>query len=143
MLPAVFREQRRVLFLFSSRGRHTISLRDWSSDVCSSDLDPRAVLNVSCWKTPLPDAVLPWLRRVAAATEAKLRQRAHHSGILLAAAFADARMTPATPLAAVDPAGNVVLANSEAAALMGTPADTPAYAPAQRWTPQLPALPRL
>jgi hypothetical protein len=105
--------------------------------------DPLAVLNVSCWKTPLPDAVLPWLRRVAAATEAKLRQRAHHSGTLLAAAFTDARMTPATPLAAVDPAGNVVLANSEAAALMGTPADTPAYAPAQRWTPQLPALPRL
>jgi sigma-54 dependent transcriptional regulator, acetoin dehydrogenase operon transcriptional activator AcoR len=105
--------------------------------------DPLAVLNVSCWKTPLPDAVLPWLRKVAAATEAKLRQRAHHSGTLLAAAFADSRVTPATPLAAVDPAGNVVLANGEAAALMGTPADTPAYAPAQRWTPQLPALPQL
>src|SRR5215472_18480043 len=105
--------------------------------------DPLAVLNVSCWQTPLPDAVLPWLRKVAAATEAKLRQRAHHSGTLLAAAFADARMAPATPLAAVDPAGNVVLANGEAAALMGTPADTPACAPAQRWTPQLPALPQL
>src|SRR6266403_2689422 len=26
------------LFFFSSRGRHTSSLRDWSSDVCSSDL---------------------------------------------------------------------------------------------------------
>src|SRR5690349_7939057 len=25
-------------FFFSSRGRHTMSLRDWSSDVCSSDL---------------------------------------------------------------------------------------------------------
>src|SRR5690349_23210969 len=25
-------------FFFSSRGRHTGSLRDWSSDVCSSDL---------------------------------------------------------------------------------------------------------
>src|SRR5204862_816785 len=25
-------------FFFSSRGRHTSSLRDWSSDVCSSDL---------------------------------------------------------------------------------------------------------
>src|SRR5204862_5404074 len=25
---------------FSSRRRHTISLRDWSSDVCSSDLTP-------------------------------------------------------------------------------------------------------
>src|SRR5438874_7086814 len=27
------------VFFFSSRRRHTISLRDWSSDVCSSDLD--------------------------------------------------------------------------------------------------------
>src|SRR5699024_11354152 len=26
-------------FLFSSRRRHTRSKRDWSSDVCSSDLD--------------------------------------------------------------------------------------------------------
>jgi sigma-54 dependent transcriptional regulator, acetoin dehydrogenase operon transcriptional activator AcoR len=105
--------------------------------------DPLAVLNVSCWNTSLSDAVLPWLRKVAAATEAKLRQRAHQSGTLLAAAFADARVPPATPLAAIDPAGNVVLANSEAAALVGTPADTPAYAPAHRWTPQLPALPGL
>src|SRR5207249_5297607 len=31
--------QRVVEFLFSSRRRHTISKRDWSSDVCSSDLD--------------------------------------------------------------------------------------------------------
>src|SRR6266496_6145209 len=30
-----------VFFFFSSRRRHTRSLRDWSSDVCSSDLDPR------------------------------------------------------------------------------------------------------
>lgn len=105
--------------------------------------EPLAVLNISCWKSPLSDAVLPWLRKVAAATEAKLRQRAHQSGTLLAAALADARLAPATPLAAIDPAGNVVLANSEAAALMGTPADTPAYAPAHRWTPQLPTLPRL
>src|SRR5699024_1426482 len=28
-----------LLFFFSSRRRHTISKRDWSSDVCSSDLD--------------------------------------------------------------------------------------------------------
>src|SRR5204863_5184303 len=27
------------LFFFSSRRRHTRSLRDWSSDVCSSDLE--------------------------------------------------------------------------------------------------------
>src|SRR5690349_24988482 len=29
---------RSVCFFFSSRRRHTRSLRDWSSDVCSSDL---------------------------------------------------------------------------------------------------------
>src|SRR5438874_11235038 len=28
-----------AIFFFSSRRRHTCSLRDWSSDVCSSDLD--------------------------------------------------------------------------------------------------------
>ena len=27
------------LFFFSSRRRHTRLVRDWSSDVCSSDLD--------------------------------------------------------------------------------------------------------
>src|SRR5438874_8252676 len=30
-----------LLFFFSSRRRHTRSLRDWSSDVCSSDLPQR------------------------------------------------------------------------------------------------------
>jgi sigma-54 dependent transcriptional regulator, acetoin dehydrogenase operon transcriptional activator AcoR len=105
--------------------------------------EPLAVLNVSCWKSSLSEAVLPWLGKVAAATEAKLRQRAHHSGTLLAAAFADLRVAPGTPLTAVDLSGNVVLANSEAAVLMGTPADQPAYAPAHRWTPQLSTLPSL
>lgn len=105
--------------------------------------DPLAVLNISCWKTSLPDTALPWLRKAATATEAKLRRRARHNGTVLAAAFADARVAPATPLAAVDAAGNVVLANSEAAVLLGTPADTPAYVPADRWTSQLAMLPRL
>ena len=39
------------------------------------------------------------------------------------------------PLAVVDTAGKVVLANSAAAVLIGTPADVPAHAPPQRWTP--------
>src|SRR5699024_11449709 len=30
---------RRMMFFFSSRRRHTRSKRDWSSDVCSSDLE--------------------------------------------------------------------------------------------------------
>src|SRR5690606_40255490 len=32
-----------VIFFFSSRRRHTRFSRDWSSDVCSSDLWPRTV----------------------------------------------------------------------------------------------------
>src|SRR5215469_8318365 len=35
-------ESRIEIFFFSSRRRHTRSLRDWSSDVCSSDLQARA-----------------------------------------------------------------------------------------------------
>lgn len=105
--------------------------------------DPLAVLDISCWKAALPDRVLVWLRKASAATEAKLRKRAHHTGTLLAAAFADARVPPGTPLAALDPAGNVVIANDEAADLMGTPAGTAASSPGRRPAPQLTALPRL
>jgi sigma-54 dependent transcriptional regulator, acetoin dehydrogenase operon transcriptional activator AcoR len=114
-----------------------VAVRDVVTD------DPLAVLNISCWKTSLPGTALPWLSRAAATAEAKLRRRAHHNGTLLAAALADARVAPATPLAAVDAAGNVVLANGEAAVLLGTPADTPAYAPARRWTSELAVLPQL
>src|SRR5699024_11994126 len=35
-----------AFFFFSSRRRHTRSKRDWSSDVCSSDL---AIINTSDW----------------------------------------------------------------------------------------------
>src|SRR5215469_17563876 len=36
-----------LFFFFSSRRRHTRSLRDWSSDVCSSDLDRLAAALVA------------------------------------------------------------------------------------------------
>src|SRR3712207_8854145 len=35
-----------VFFFFSSRRRHTRYWRDWSSDVCSSDLKPYSVTSV-------------------------------------------------------------------------------------------------
>src|SRR5215469_763821 len=43
-------DARPIIFFFSSRRRHTRSLRDWSSDVCSSDLgDPRRTRTIlSC-----------------------------------------------------------------------------------------------
>jgi hypothetical protein len=123
------------------RGFHSwvcagVAVRDVVTD------EPLAALGISCWKTALPATALGWLRRAATATEAKLRRRASHTGTLLAAAFADSRLAPSTPLTVVDVAGNVVLANAEAAVLLGTPADTPAHAPAERWTP-LPALRQL
>src|SRR6266496_6471934 len=45
-------------FFFSSRRRHTRSLRDWSSDVCSSDLDERGS-RLYEEITGLPDYYLP------------------------------------------------------------------------------------
>ncbi|MCL2582898.1 MAG: LytTR family transcriptional regulator DNA-binding domain-containing protein [Streptosporangiales bacterium] len=114
-----------------------VSVRDVVTD------DPLAVLNISCPGITLPDTVLPWLRGAAEAARTKLRMRAQHSGTQLAAAFSGARLPAGTALAAVDPAGKVVLANEEAAALLGTPADTPAYSPPNRWTPQIPTVPGL
>src|SRR5699024_11230810 len=37
-----------VSFFFSSRRRHTRSKRDWSSDVCSSDLSAPCLLSAIC-----------------------------------------------------------------------------------------------
>src|SRR5690606_40949514 len=45
-------------FFFSSRRRHTIFSRDWSSDVCSSDLDRILVAN----EVVVP-AEIEWLSR--------------------------------------------------------------------------------
>src|SRR5690606_34815951 len=43
------------LFFFSSRGRHTSFSRDWSSDVCSSDL-PRTRAAIPAARPPRPSA---------------------------------------------------------------------------------------
>src|SRR5690554_2870770 len=37
------------LFFFSSRRRHTRCGRDWSSDMCSSDLSDLVSKQVGCW----------------------------------------------------------------------------------------------
>src|SRR5438874_4522076 len=39
-----------MCFFFSSRRRHTCSLRDWSSDVCSSDLRCVPEKTLSLWR---------------------------------------------------------------------------------------------
>src|SRR5207245_6085484 len=42
-----------MTFFFSSRRRHTRCYRDWSSDVCSSDLDVTVTLPVAPWEAAL------------------------------------------------------------------------------------------
>src|SRR5699024_11383001 len=39
-----------LCFCFSSRRRHTRSKRDWSSDVCSSDLWPQTLIDLGTLK---------------------------------------------------------------------------------------------
>src|SRR5204863_1252439 len=51
-------DHHRFLFFFSSRRRHTRSLRDWSSDVCSSDLHHHA--QTVQLPGPLENAMLPF-----------------------------------------------------------------------------------
>src|SRR5690606_20440834 len=50
-----------VHFFFSSRRRHTRFSRDWSSDVCSSDL-PALISAAICTRHP-PSAFLPYENR--------------------------------------------------------------------------------
>src|SRR3712207_7324819 len=50
-------------FFFSSRRRHTRYWRDWSSDVCSSDLAPRLSSSCSKVRAPIMGAVTPSRRR--------------------------------------------------------------------------------
>src|SRR6267378_609856 len=52
----------RKMFFFSSRRRHTSALRDWSSDVCSSDLNRHYFLYIVREFTVVPIALwLLWL----------------------------------------------------------------------------------
>src|SRR5438067_7591866 len=44
------RSDKIYLFFFSSRRRHTMSNRDWSSDVCSSDLLTAYALLLTSWR---------------------------------------------------------------------------------------------
>src|ERR1035441_10881843 len=57
---------RKVFFFFSSRGRHTRCLSDWSSDVCSSDLQMlRTVSGSGDANEPMDEWMLDWLGRTA------------------------------------------------------------------------------
>src|SRR5690606_39855324 len=59
----------RILFFFSSRRRHTRFSRDWSSDVCSSDLPSGAAAVITrssaLWSGPVPVRGVRWARNSA------------------------------------------------------------------------------
>src|SRR5438874_10569824 len=46
-----------LFFFFSSRRRHTRSLRDWSSDVCSSDLSGARRFLARLWRALTPSSL--------------------------------------------------------------------------------------
>src|SRR5215813_15226595 len=54
-----------LFFFFSSRRRHTRCGRDWSSDVCSSDLGPHSTRRPACrtevQRLPSGPVPAPWL----------------------------------------------------------------------------------
>ena len=102
--------------------------------------EPIAVLNISCWRSELPGAAGGWLANAVTTTQCTLRRRARDSGAELVAAFTQARGRSGAPLAAMDTAGKVVIADDTASVLMGVPASTPAVDPTVRWKPGLPEL---
>ncbi len=102
--------------------------------------EPIAVLNVSCWRTPLPGPAGGWLANAVTRTHSTLKRRARDSGAGLVAAFTQAKGHSGRALAAVDTAGKVVIADESASVLMGVPAATPAVDPTVRWNPGLPDL---
>jgi hypothetical protein len=97
--------------------------------------DAIAVLDVSTWRTQLPDQAAAWLSKAVSGARAILRQRAWDSGAELAATFTHARARSGQALAALDASGKVVIADEEASLILGVPARVPALDPAVRWQP--------
>ena len=111
-----------------------VAIRDAATDT------PVAVLNISLRGQSLPTRLTGWLAQNAATVQAGLGKRERGSGIELVAAFARASSGAAGPVAALDMAGRVVIANDEAGLLFGVPSRTPAANPAARWTAEVPEL---
>lgn len=102
--------------------------------------EPIASLNLSSWRRQLPASAGGWLASAVARTQRTLKRRARDSGAELVAAYTQARAHSSAPLAAMDTAGKVVIADDTASVLMGVPASTPAVDATLRWNPGLPEL---
>src|SRR5206468_7521683 len=64
-----------VVFFFSSRRRHTRSDRDWSSDVCSSDLSTSIGENIAYGRPGASDAEIVAAAKAAGAHDFIVRSR--------------------------------------------------------------------
>jgi hypothetical protein len=102
--------------------------------------EPIAVVNVSCWRRQLPSSTGRWLATSVTKAQRTLKRRARDSGAELVAAYTQAGAHSSMPLAAMDTAGKVVIADDRASVLMGVPASTPAVDSTLRWNPGLPEL---
>lgn len=114
-----------------------IAVRDVVTD------EPIAALNISCWRTQLPEITARWLGNAATKAQGTLKRLARDSGAELAAAFTQAKVPSCTGLAAVDTVGKVVIADEPASLLMGVRPHVPAVDPDVRWDSGLPDLIRV
>src|SRR5690606_40986259 len=69
------------LFFFSSRRRHTRFSRDWSSDVCSSDLREHVLVGIERMRTPVGDQLVEERRELAHRPVAALEHRLGGNGL--------------------------------------------------------------
>jgi DNA-binding LytR/AlgR family response regulator len=104
---------------------------------------PLAAVNVSRWRTQLPDWAAQWIRRTAASLEAELGDRAREIGRTLVDAFAAVDGRSTGPVLALDVAGKVVAANAAARTALGVVCAAPAVEPNARLTAEVPDLPAL
>ena len=87
-------------------------LQDWSCagttirDPVTSQ--PLAVLDVSCWRDPLPDGIVPWLRQAVQGIETELRERAIRDACDLEEALYGMERRHPGQLIALDAGGRVV-----------------------------------
>ncbi|MFD5493012.1 LytTR family transcriptional regulator DNA-binding domain-containing protein [Streptomyces sp. NPDC127091] len=102
--------------------------------------EPIAVLSICCWRSRLPASAESWLANAVTMTRYPLKRRARDNGAELVAAYTRARARSGAALAAVDTAGQVVIADDMASMLLGVPASTPAVDPTLRWNAGLPEL---
>jgi sigma-54 dependent transcriptional regulator, acetoin dehydrogenase operon transcriptional activator AcoR len=79
---------------------------------------PLAVLDISSYRSTLPDAVLTWLDRAISPIDLELRKQATHAASQLLAVFATHSGTSRGILAAADTGGRLIAANEEGRKLL-------------------------